>query len=78
MVETDLSNVPEKKPKASVSLSLDKENIDFLKEDLERHSKETGKELTLSGVFDYWLEQFVAAIKEANEKKKHSKKEEVK
>ncbi len=68
MVDTDLSGVEKKRPKVAVSLSLDKENIEFLKKDIEKH----GEGITLSGVFNYWLKKFVEAIKkqQAEQEKK--------
>lgn len=68
MVETDLSEIKKKRPKIPVSLSLDKENIEFLKKDMENHER-----VTLSGVFDYWLEKFVVSIKEKRAKEEQSK-----
>ena len=66
MPEIDISKVPPKKPKIAVSLSLDKENIEFLKEDIKKSAKEG---VTLSAVFDYWLEHFVSEIKKRKEDK---------
>lgn len=63
MVDIDLSGVKKKRPKISVSLSLDKENIEFLKEDMEK----VGEGITLSGVFDFWLSTFVKSIKKQRE-----------
>lgn len=72
MTETDLSKVQPKKPKIAVSLSLDKENIELLKEDIEKHAQEG---VTLSGVFDYWLEHFVVELKKKKEEKSVKKEE---
>jgi|GEM_PF-3101561 len=72
MTEIDLSKVPPKKPKIAVSLSLDKENIEFLKEDIEKNAKEG---VTLSAVFDYWLEHFVSEIKKRKEENPVKKEE---
>ena len=66
MIDTDLSEVEKKRPKISVSLSLDKENIEFLKKDMEKH----GEGITLSGVFNYWLKRFVESIKKQQEEQK--------
>jgi len=72
MTETDLSKVPPKKPKIAVSLSLDKENIEFLKEDIEKSAKEG---VTLSAVFDFWLEHFVIEMKKRKQEKSEKKEE---
>lgn len=72
MVETDLSGVKKKRPKVAVSLSLDKENIEFLKEDMGKH----GEAITLSGVFDFWLERFVKSLKEQREQESEKKEKE--
>lgn len=74
MVETNLSEVKRKRPKVSVSLSLDKKNIDILREDMKKAEEESGEELTLSGVFDYLLKQFVNKIKQRNDEKKEDDK----
>ena len=67
MVETDLSKVKKKRPKVSISLSLDKKNIDILREDMKKAEEESGEEITLSSVFDYLLNQFVKAIKKEDD-----------
>lgn len=71
MVEIDLSKVKQKKPKVAVSLSLDKANVEFLKKYIEKHFEH----MTLSSVFDDFLEGMVESIKKSDEEKEKSKKE---
>jgi len=69
---TDFENIPQKKPKASVSLSLDKENVDFLKEDIGKY----GDGITLSSVFDFLLNDFINIRKKTIEKQRQQKNQE--
>ena len=64
MVKIDPSKIKPKKPKISVSLSLDKENIKYLKEDIEKYAEG----VTLSAVFDDILEKVVSNLKQIREK----------
>jgi len=63
----DLSDIKPRKPKVSVSLSLDKENIDFLKGEIDKINEQENMGLTLSSVFDYLLDNFVNKLKEESE-----------
>ncbi len=68
MTNGDLSKIKQKKPKIAVSLSLDKENVEFLK----KHLEENYKYLTLSRVVDDDLQDLITKIKISQEKKKES------
>ena len=60
MVEIDPANMKPKKSKVGVSLSLDKDNLDYLKDDIEKNAPEG---LSLSQVFDEILESVVTSLK---------------
>lgn len=53
MADTDLSKLKKKK-RVAVSLSLDEENLNWLKEDIEKY----GDGIPLSSVFDMLLRSF--------------------
>ncbi len=72
MVDSDLSKIKKKRPKIAISLSLDKKNMDILKEDMKKAEEESGEEITLSSVFDYFLSQFVKSIKTREENEKEN------
>ena len=64
MEHIDPADLKPKKPKIGVSLSLDAENLDYLKRDIEKYAPEG---VTLSQFFDGILENVVRSLKNQRE-----------
>jgi len=62
-IDKDIEEIKKKRRKVVVSLSLNAENLEILKRDLEKHN------LTLSGLFDVILEDIVKPRKNNIKKK---------
>jgi hypothetical protein len=74
MVDIDPAKMQPKRLKTPISLSLDKENLDYLKDDVEKRAPEG---VTISAVFDGILEMVVTNLKKRREKEAQEKKEDV-
>lgn len=52
-----------KSKREAISLSLNKKNLNFLKEDLQRHNTFSDDNISISSIFDKLLENFILEIK---------------
>ncbi len=64
--QSGFERLKKKKKKVGISITVDEENLNYLKEDMK---KEGAEGITLSSVFDMLLEDFVEFIKGENEKR---------
>ena len=66
-IDKDIEEIKKKRRKAIVSMSLNAENLEILKEDLKKHN------LTLSGLFDVVLEDIIKPLKKNKKKERDGK-----